>query len=69
MSLNIAMLLRGQADMTVRDWRSKLDYNNLPRSKTWGVQINDQMMEVDARVLPPPVVLYGGNQRTQPRNG
>ncbi|GFZ47745.1 hypothetical protein JCM24511_05492 [Saitozyma sp. JCM 24511] len=54
---------------TIRDWRSKLDYNNLPRSKTWGVQINDQMMEVDARVLPPPVVVYGGSQRTQPRNG
>jgi eukaryotic translation initiation factor 2C len=46
-----------------------LDYNNLPKAKAWGVQIEDHMMEVNARVLPPPTVLYGNNQRQIPRLG
>ncbi|WWC59473.1 uncharacterized protein I303_102029 [Kwoniella dejecticola CBS 10117] len=43
-------------------WRRRLDYTNMPKVKAWGVQINKKMMEMGARVLNPPNILYGGNK-------
>ncbi|ODN82180.1 hypothetical protein L202_02471 [Cryptococcus amylolentus CBS 6039] len=43
-------------------WRQKLDYDNLPKLKAWGVQVAREMMTVQARVLNAPSVLYGGNK-------
>ncbi|WWC86888.1 uncharacterized protein L201_001767 [Kwoniella dendrophila CBS 6074] len=46
----------------INAWRTKLDYSNLPKLKAWGVEVNTKMMNIPARVLMPPNVLYGGNK-------
>lgn len=33
------------------------------------MEINEKMMEIDARLLQPPVVNYGGNKRVSTREG
>jgi eukaryotic translation initiation factor 2C len=50
----------------VGDWRRKLNYENLPKLKHWGVEIQQNMMQVPARVLQAPNITYGGgkNMRT-----
>lgn len=42
----------------VNQWRQRLSYDELPKLRAWGLRVNDQMMEVSARVLPPPMVVY-----------
>ncbi|WVQ76034.1 hypothetical protein IAR50_005670 [Cryptococcus sp. DSM 104548] len=44
-------------------WRQKLNYENLPKLKAWGIQVARDMLTVQARVLNAPAVLYGGNKR------
>ncbi|WWC67948.1 uncharacterized protein I206_101867 [Kwoniella pini CBS 10737] len=51
-----------QRQAAINAWRQRLNYSNLPKIKAWGVQVNDQMMKIPARVLNPPNVLYGGNK-------
>lgn len=53
----------------VRNWRRILDYSNLPKVKAWNVEINAQMMNIDARVLQPPQVQYGAGQSQRPNFG
>jgi len=48
--------------MIVMAWRSKLKYEALPKVKSWNIEINSAMMKVEARVLPPPAITYGGNK-------
>jgi hypothetical protein len=52
----------------VRQWRDKLDYGNLPKVKAWNVEVNKEMMKVEARVLPPPTIQYTG-QTQRPNFG
>jgi eukaryotic translation initiation factor 2C len=47
----------------------KLDYDNLPKLKAWGVGVQSQMMKLEARVLQPPQITYGGNKKTIASNG
>jgi eukaryotic translation initiation factor 2C len=54
---------------TVRNWRRILDYSNLPKVKAWNVEINPNMMNIDARVLQPPQVQYGAGQSQRPNFG
>lgn len=54
--------------LPVRQWREKLDYGNLPKVKAWNVEVNKEMMKVEARVLPPPTVQYTG-QTQRPNFG
>lgn len=44
------------------DWRGKLNYETLPKIKAWGVEVNREMMKIEARVLPAPAITYGGNK-------
>jgi len=44
------------------NWRSKLKYEALPKVKAWNIEINTSMMKVEARVLPPPAITYGGSK-------
>lgn len=44
------------------DWRAKLKYENLPKVKAWGVEVNTQMMKIEARVLNAPAITYGGGK-------
>ena len=46
----------------VMEWRGKLRYEALPKVKAWGVEVNTQMMKIEARVLPAPSITYGGNK-------
>lgn len=51
-------------------WREVLDWERKKKIAAWGIQVNPNLAEVQARVLPPPTVLYGGNGgRMNPRNG
>jgi eukaryotic translation initiation factor 2C len=44
------------------EWRKRLDYDKLPKIKAWGLDIAKDMMQVKARVLPPPTVQYGAGR-------
>ncbi|KAK1921573.1 eukaryotic translation initiation factor 2C 2 [Papiliotrema laurentii] len=50
-------------------WRGKLDYHNLPKVRAWGVEVQTKMMEIGARVLPPPNVLYGSGKTARAQFG
>ena len=39
------------------------------RVKSWGFRISDQPVNVDARVLPPPMLTLGNKQTITPRDG
>lgn len=51
----------------VKRWYSVLDYNNVPKIKAWGVEVNNLPMNVMSRVLPSPKVTYGQG-KTVPTN-
>lgn len=51
----------------IKRWLSVLDYNNVPKIKAWGVEVNYLPMAVTSRVLPSPKVTYGQN-RSVPAN-
>ncbi|WVR04637.1 hypothetical protein IAU60_001648 [Kwoniella sp. DSM 27419] len=42
----------------INAWRQKLNYQNLPKLKAWGVQVQPAMMQIPARVLQAPPVVY-----------
>lgn len=46
----------------VKEWRRVLNYQNLPKLKGWGLEVNSQMIQLDARVLNPPKVTYRGGK-------
>jgi eukaryotic translation initiation factor 2C len=51
-------------------WRKELSWETRPKIRDWGLEVNSNLTEVQARVLPPPTVMYSGNNgRSQPRNG
>lgn len=51
-----------QLTYPVRRWFATLDYNNVPKIKAWGVEVNHLPMNVVSRVLPAPKVMYGQNK-------
>lgn len=56
-------------NLPVEQWRGKLAYEKLPKIKAWGVEVVNEMMKVQARVLQPPNVVYGGNGRARVQFG
>lgn len=64
-------------------WRNRLDYQNQPKIASWGLQVwfakyravnlrfkvNTRMVQLKARILPPPKVLYASNEEARPKNG
>ncbi|KAJ9102416.1 hypothetical protein QFC21_002816 [Naganishia friedmannii] len=44
----------------IKDWRSKLAWEQQEKVKAWGLQIRPDLAEVQARVLPTPNVQYAG---------
>jgi eukaryotic translation initiation factor 2C len=47
---------------SIKQWFRKLDYASKPLLQQWGLEVRNQMMEVDARVLPAPKVTYRNNK-------
>lgn len=47
----------------IKQWRNKLDFNNQPKLKEWGLEVHKDMMDVDARVLQAPKVTYKNNKQ------
>ncbi|WWD21504.1 hypothetical protein CI109_105990 [Kwoniella shandongensis] len=58
-----------QRQSEIMGWRRTIDYSALPKLKAWGLSIEDQMMKIPARVLPPPIVSYGGGKQLRPNRG
>lgn len=48
---------------SIKNWFGKLNYAAQPKLQAWGLQVNRNMMEVDARVLPTPKVTYKNNRQ------
>ncbi|ORY30401.1 Piwi domain-domain-containing protein [Naematelia encephala] len=53
----------------IRQWRSNLNYDALPKLKAWGMEVNPKMMQVTGRVLIPPMITYGGGKTLRANNG
>lgn len=53
----------------IMNWRRELAYEKQQKVAAWGIEINPQMMNIEARVLPPPAVLYAGGQDARANNG
>ncbi|KAK4686283.1 eukaryotic translation initiation factor 2C, partial [Tremellales sp. Uapishka_1] len=43
---------------TIQQWRSELAYEKQPKIKAWGLQVNTTPVQVKARILSPPKVMY-----------
>lgn len=51
-------------------WRQILDWERKQKIADWGIQVQSNLAQVPARILPPPAVMYSGpGGRMQPRNG
>jgi len=46
-----------------------LAHHNIPTLAAHGLMVNNKMMEVKARILPPPRLIYGGSRTMSPRDG
>lgn len=55
--------------MGIKEWRRKLDYSSLPKLKAWGLEVNTNMMKVNARILPEPQVSYARGKKARCMNG
>ena len=67
----------------ILQWRAELKYEQQPKIAQWGLQVrhtsnsgcasheqvNTKLIQLNARVLPPPRVMYGSNRRTEPQDG
>ncbi|WVW82289.1 hypothetical protein I302_104295 [Kwoniella bestiolae CBS 10118] len=53
----------------VDHWRAELAYENQDKIKAWGLQVNKKMVQLKARILPPPRVLYGNQLAVRPNDG
>ncbi|KAK8847412.1 hypothetical protein IAR55_005270 [Kwoniella newhampshirensis] len=58
-SIPMLKITGDQTAEIVNGWRQTLNYNNLPKLKAWGLEVQPKMMSIPARVLQPPQVLYG----------
>lgn len=43
---------------TIRNWRRELAYESQEKVAEWGLQVNNRMVELEARILDPPKVTY-----------
>lgn len=48
---------------------SSLQYRENPFLRDFGLKIDESMMRIKARMLDPPTLVFGGNERIQPRDG
>ncbi|KAJ9122250.1 hypothetical protein QFC22_001670 [Naganishia vaughanmartiniae] len=68
--IKVAAQRPGDRRDRIMHWRSELSWERLPKVKDWGLEVNTNLTEVQARVLAPPTVMYAGNGgKSQPRNG
>ncbi|KAL1411709.1 Protein argonaute [Vanrija albida] len=58
-----------QRAQSIKQWRAALAYQNSPLLEAWGLQVQANMMRIDARVLPPPKINYKGGKSTGLWNG
>ncbi|BEI91628.1 uncharacterized protein CcaverHIS019_0404480 [Cutaneotrichosporon cavernicola] len=54
---------------TILKWRERLAHETQPKIAKWGLQVNRSMVQLDARVLNPPEVKYGGHRTMRPQAG
>lgn len=47
----------------------KLDYNNDPHCKKWGLEVDNRPAEVNARILQPPQLAFAGGLNVRPQDG
>jgi len=62
-------ILSGPYLNSVNKWRGKLAYDQLPKVRAWGIEVQTQMMTVKARVLQPPNIVYGAGKTTRASYG
>ncbi|KAK8865920.1 hypothetical protein IAR55_001068 [Kwoniella newhampshirensis] len=49
--------------LAVNNWRAELAYEKQAKIAAWGLQVNTSMIQVRARILPPPRIVYAkGNE-------
>lgn len=46
-----------------------LNYQNLPKVRAWGLEVNTNLMQIDARVLNAPAVSYKGGKTILAQGG
>ncbi|WVQ85375.1 hypothetical protein IAT38_007540 [Cryptococcus sp. DSM 104549] len=55
--------------LAVTEWRAELAYEKQAKLAAWGLQVNTSMVQVQARILPAPPVVYAGNAIARPMDG
>nr|XP_018267308.1 uncharacterized protein I303_01293 [Kwoniella dejecticola CBS 10117]OBR89466.1 hypothetical protein I303_01293 [Kwoniella dejecticola CBS 10117] len=53
----------------VTDWRAELAHEKQAKIAAWGLQVNKKMIQLQARILPPPRVSYADGTGIVPRDG
>ncbi|WRT64136.1 uncharacterized protein IL334_001065 [Kwoniella shivajii] len=55
--------------LQVSNWRKELAYEKQPKIAAWGLQVKRDMVQLQARILPPPRVIYKNNLAARPDDG
>ncbi|WWD17893.1 hypothetical protein CI109_102338 [Kwoniella shandongensis] len=55
--------------MAVNNWRTELAYEKQSKIAAWGLQVNTSMVQVKARILPPPRIVYARGTEARALDG
>ncbi|WWC66253.1 uncharacterized protein I206_100154 [Kwoniella pini CBS 10737] len=66
--IKISAIKPKERAMQVDSWRSELAHEKQAKIAAWGLQVNQRMIQLPARILPAPTVAYG-NGGVVPRDG
>ncbi|OCF55470.1 hypothetical protein L486_06954 [Kwoniella mangroviensis CBS 10435] len=53
----------------VNHWRAELAHESQDKIRAWGLQVSKRMVQLEARILPPPRVLYRNRAQAIPNDG
>lgn len=67
--LNVPSTKPKELASNLEDLINKVDSTNNPICKTFKIGVEKKLVEVPARILPPPTILYGGDVKVKPKHG
>ncbi|WWC86242.1 uncharacterized protein L201_001115 [Kwoniella dendrophila CBS 6074] len=67
--IKVSAIKPGERAAQVRQWRQELAHEKQSKIAAWGLQVNKRMVELQARILPPPRVFYANGVSTKPDDG
>ncbi|OCF39530.1 hypothetical protein I317_06689 [Kwoniella heveanensis CBS 569] len=67
--IKISAVRPPERKQAVEKWRSELAYEKQEKIRQWGLQVNRNLVDIRARILPPPRIMYGAGRSAMPNDG